>query len=164
MVALRQGGPVALIRHTDAPGGLGDSPGSRLDDCATQRDLSAKGQADAKAVGQNFRGEGVAIGKLLSSPWCRCVDTARLMDRGAVEIEPTFSNVVIMIDQRAALTKGAGAVINGWKGSETLLIVTHAREYSRADRPQSCLGGGCCRSDRFRQNLCGVGRVPVPVR
>jgi hypothetical protein len=41
--ALRAGRHVALMRHTDAPGGAGDPPGFRLDDCATQRNLSAKG-------------------------------------------------------------------------------------------------------------------------
>ena len=45
--ALRAGRHVALMRHADAPGGFGDPPGFRLDDCATQRNLSAKGRADA---------------------------------------------------------------------------------------------------------------------
>ena len=41
--ALRAGGHVALMRHADAPGGFGDPPGFRVDDCATQRNLSARG-------------------------------------------------------------------------------------------------------------------------
>jgi hypothetical protein len=41
--ALRAGRHVALMRHTDAPGGAGDPPGFRLEDCATQRNLSDKG-------------------------------------------------------------------------------------------------------------------------
>ena len=47
------------------PGGAGDPPGFRLDDCATQRNLSAKGRADAAAVGARFRAEGVAVAKIL---------------------------------------------------------------------------------------------------
>jgi hypothetical protein len=46
--ALRAGGHVALMRHADAPGGVGDPPGFRVDDCATQRNLSEKGRADAE--------------------------------------------------------------------------------------------------------------------
>ena len=42
--ALREGGHVGLMRHADAPGGAGDPPGFRLDDCATQRNLSDKGR------------------------------------------------------------------------------------------------------------------------
>src|ERR1700709_143069 len=74
--ALRAGRHVALMRHTDAPGGAGDPAGFRLDDCATQRNLSAKGRADAQRIGARLRLEGIAIEKLVSSPWCRCMDTA----------------------------------------------------------------------------------------
>src|SRR5918998_375059 len=93
--ALRQGGHVALMRHADAPGGAGDPPGFRLDDCATQRNLSPKGRAEAAAAGAKFRAERVAVAKVLSSPWCRCLDTARLMDVGPVEIEETFGNAFV---------------------------------------------------------------------
>jgi hypothetical protein len=108
--ALHTGRHVALMRHTDAPGGAGDPPGFRLDDCATQRNLSAKGRA---------------VEKILSSPWCRCMDTAKLAELGAVEAEPTFGNVVVLSDQRASLTAGARAVIDKWSGSGILLVVTH---------------------------------------
>ena len=86
--ALRQGGRAALMRHADAPGGAGDPPGFRLDDCTTQRNLSARGREDAEAIGERLRIERVAVTKLLSSPWCRCVDTARLLNIGPVEIGP----------------------------------------------------------------------------
>lgn len=122
---LRQGGHVALMRHAEAPGGPGDPPGFRLDDCSTQRNLSAKGRADAQAVGQKFRAESVAVAKLLSSPWCRCIDTARLLDLGTVGIESAFANAFVLAEQRIALTAGAKAIIASWKGPETLLVVTH---------------------------------------
>ena len=38
--ALRGGGHVALVRHGPTAGGAGDPPGFRLDDCATQRNLT----------------------------------------------------------------------------------------------------------------------------
>src|SRR6187402_2184311 len=97
--ALRTGNVVALMRHTDAPGGAGDPPGFKLEDCATQRNLSAKGREDAKAVGDRLRAAGVAVAKVLASPWCRTVDTANLMALGPVEIAPTFSNAFILADQ-----------------------------------------------------------------
>ena len=123
--ALRRGGAVvALMRHADAPGS-GDPPGWRLDDCATQRNLSDQGRADARAVGDRLRAERVSIAKVLSSPWCRCVDTAKLMNVGAVQIEPTFANAFELSDQRGALTEGARALIARWRGPGTLLVVTH---------------------------------------
>ena len=123
--ALHAGRHVALMRHTDAPGGAGDPPGFRIDDCATQRNLSAKGRADAARIGARLRSEGIAIERILSSPWCRCMDTATLLELGPVEAAPTFGNVVVLSDQRESLTAGARAVIDKWTGSGILLVVTH---------------------------------------
>jgi hypothetical protein len=61
--ALRAGRHVALMRHTDAPGSAGDPPGFRLDDCATQRNLSVKGRADAATIGARLKSEGIAVEK-----------------------------------------------------------------------------------------------------
>jgi len=54
---------VALMRHTDAPSGAGDPPGFAVDDCATQRNLSAKGRADPARIGARLRSEGIAVEK-----------------------------------------------------------------------------------------------------
>src|ERR1041384_8674803 len=72
--ALRAGGDVALMRHADAPGGVGDPPGFRVEDCTTQRNLSEKGRADAAKIGARLKREAVAFDRILSSPWCRCQD------------------------------------------------------------------------------------------
>jgi hypothetical protein len=88
--ALRAGGHVALVRHGATAGGAGDPPGFRLDDCATQRNLNDKGRAEARRLGEQFRGEDVAVGKLMSSQWCRCQETAALMDLGLVELRDSI--------------------------------------------------------------------------
>src|SRR5215207_7789209 len=80
--ALRKCGHVALMRHSDAPGGAGDPVGFKLDDCSTQRNLSGRGRADAVAIGAQIRANGVSFTRIISSPWCRCVETAKLMDLG----------------------------------------------------------------------------------
>ena len=123
--ALRAGGHVALMRHADAPGGAGDPPGFRVDDCATQRNLSEKGRVDAAKIGERLKQEGIVFEKILSSPWCRCRDTASLLNLGPVEAEATFGNVVVLRDQREALTAGARALIAKWNGPSNLLVVTH---------------------------------------
>ena len=123
--ALRAGRHVALMRHADAPGGFGDPPGFKVEDCATQRNLSAKGRADALRIGARLRSEGIRFEAILSSPWCRCIDTATLLQLGPVKTEASFGNVVVLRDQREALTSGARAVIDQWAGSGILLVVTH---------------------------------------
>ena len=123
--ALRAGGHVALMRHADAPGGVGDPPGFSVDDCATQRNLSEKGRVDAEKIGSRLKGEGIAFEKILSSLWCRCIDTAKLLNLGTVETEATFGNVVVLKDQRQTLTTGARALIARWTAGGNLLVVTH---------------------------------------
>jgi phosphohistidine phosphatase SixA len=75
--ALRAPGSVVVLRHSYAPGGF-DPPDARLDDCSTQRNLDARGRAQAQRIGDAFRQRAVSVGTVLSSPRCRCLDTARL--------------------------------------------------------------------------------------
>jgi phosphohistidine phosphatase SixA len=124
LAVLRSGRHVALMRHAEAPG-TADPPGFRIEDCATQRNLSAQGRADAAAIGARLREARVRIDKILSSPWCRCRDTAALMDLGPVELAETLGNPVILREQRQALADGTRALVDAWRGDGTLLIVTH---------------------------------------
>jgi hypothetical protein len=86
--ALRADGYVALIRHASAPGPAGDPADYKLDDCATQRNLSEQGRAEARALGERFRTERVKVGKIVSSQWCRCQQTAELMNIVPSKLHP----------------------------------------------------------------------------
>jgi phosphohistidine phosphatase SixA len=122
---LRQEGRVALVRHAATSGGVGDPPGFRLEDCTTQRNLTEQGRADARALGERFRSHAIDVGKVLSSQWCRCRETAELMALGPIETAPTFNNAFILRDRVDALTAGARAVIAAWTGPRVLVVVTH---------------------------------------
>jgi len=74
---LRAGGVVVGLRHALAPGTF-DPPGFRLGDCATQRNLNEEGRSQAKRIGDWFARRGLRPARVRSSPWCRCLDTARL--------------------------------------------------------------------------------------
>ena len=73
---LQAGGLVVLIRHAATDPGTGDPPGFRLDDCATQRNLSAAGRAQARALGDWFAAQQIPVAEVRSSRWCRCLETA----------------------------------------------------------------------------------------
>ena len=70
-----------IMRHADAPG-FSDPEGFRVDDCATQRNLGAQGRAQAAAIGRWLRAQGLLPMEVWTSPWCRCMDTARLLEVG----------------------------------------------------------------------------------
>ena len=123
--ALRAGGSVALVRHGPTTGGAGDPPGFKLDDCATQRNLTDSGRAQARRLGERFRAEAVSVGKVLSSQWCRCRETAELMALGQLEPAPTFNNAFTLRDRVDELTAGARAIVAAWTGPGALVVVTH---------------------------------------
>ena len=81
--ALKTRGTVIMFRHALAPG-FGDPSNFRVDDCSTQRNLDARGRAQSKAIGSQFKKLGFRSEVVYSSPWCRCLETARLMDIGPV--------------------------------------------------------------------------------
>ena len=125
--ALGGDGHVALISHVAAPGAPGDPAGFRLDDCQTQRNLSDRGRADARALGERFRAQQVKVGKIVSSQWCRCRQTAELMNIGPVQEAPTFNNAFVLSAKRDTLTEGARAAIAAWRGPGALVVVTHGQ-------------------------------------
>src|SRR6266852_239767 len=108
--ALRTPGSVVVLRHSYAPGTF-DPPTARLDDCSTQRNLDDTGRAQARRVGETFRQHEIAVGTILSSPRCRCLDTARLAFRepepwmvlqGALNDEARRQQQLVAIRQRIA--------------------------------------------------------------
>ncbi len=93
-VALRElAGPgcILLLRHATAPG-VGDPPGFDLRDCSTQRNLDASGRDQARRLGARLRAAGVRPAAVLSSQWCRCLETARLLQLGPVTEEPALNS------------------------------------------------------------------------
>lgn len=122
--ALAQPGTAALMRHATAPG-IGDPEGFRLDDCTTQRNLDAAGRAEARAMGAAFRARGIRVDRVLTSRWCRCRDTARLLDVASVE---DFSALDSLFGARAAAAERGAAVqelLAARAATEKLVLVTH---------------------------------------
>lgn len=81
--ALRAGGFNVYFRHSLTLR-LGQ-PDDDLSSCENQRNLTDAGRLLASRVGAAFRALGIPVGAVLSSPYCRCVDTARLaFDRAEI--------------------------------------------------------------------------------
>lgn len=74
---LRRGGLLIYFRHADTPNYEDPEPGA-LENCATQRNLSKVGREMARNIGLAFRELEIPIGIVRASPYCRCLDTARL--------------------------------------------------------------------------------------
>lgn len=77
LAKLRQGGYLIFFRHAKTPN-YADPDDSNLNNCATQRNLSKEGIAQAKALGEAFRDLEIPLGIVRASPFCRTMDTAWL--------------------------------------------------------------------------------------
>lgn len=75
--ALKEGGKVILLRHThvDIREGIGHLAPRN---CAEEVNLSTRGMEEAKRIGEAFRAHGVVVGEVLTSPYCRCIDTGKI--------------------------------------------------------------------------------------
>ncbi|MGD1929945.1 MAG: histidine phosphatase family protein [Leptolyngbyaceae cyanobacterium] len=116
---------VVVLRHALAPGS-GDPANFQLDDCATQRNLSAEGRAQAQQIGQAFRDRDVAVRQVWSSQWCRCLDTAALMAVGPVEPLPALNS--FFRDRRQATPQNEALKAHFWQQAEqpgVVVMVTH---------------------------------------
>jgi broad specificity phosphatase PhoE len=121
---LKGGGQVILIRHTLTTPGAGDPPGMRLDECHTQRNLSEEGRAHARRIGEEFRKRRIPVERVLSSPWCRCLETARLAF-GKAEVSQPLSNLFGRPENRQKQTNQLKALIAQRPGKGNLVLVSH---------------------------------------
>ena len=124
---MREGGLVLFMRHGSTAGGLGDPPGFRLGDCATQRNLSAQGREEARRVGERLRAERVPIAKVYTSPWCRCRETATIAFGRAEAWEP-LSSIFDFPEREARYTELVRKRIAGYvlrPAGGNVVMVTH---------------------------------------
>lgn len=123
---LAVGGCAVLLRHARTVPGLGDPPGYRLDDCSTQRNLSEAGRAEARLFGAGFAQRGARVDEVLSSRWCRCLETARLaFPHHDVHV---FEALNSFFDDRSngdAQTKAMRARIARIAAPKVVVMVTH---------------------------------------
>jgi broad specificity phosphatase PhoE len=151
--ALKAGGHVALIRHASTEAGLGDPPGYRLDDCATQRNLSAAGREESRRIGERFRKEGVVVEKVFTSPWCRCRDTA-MEAFGQADDWEALSSFFDRREREPELTKRVKDRIGTYstrRPKGTVVMVTHQVNISALTGASAGMGDvvvvrpdGCC--------------------
>jgi phosphohistidine phosphatase SixA len=122
--ALKNGDHVALMRHARAPG-TDDPPGFRLDDCSTQRNLSEAGREQARSIGARFREHAIENVVIYSSQWCRCLETAQLLDLGKVNPFPGLNSFFRDGSREDTQTAEVRALIKKRPKGASLVLVTH---------------------------------------
>lgn len=122
---LKRGGQVVLMRHALTTPGVGDPPGMDLNACATQRNLSEAGRAHARQVGQAFRARDIPVHQVISSPWCRCLETARLAFGVEPQVSPALSNLFGRGDPQGRQVAQMRTLASRKPASGNLVLVSH---------------------------------------
>jgi phosphohistidine phosphatase SixA len=153
------GGEVLLIRHAAAPG-TGDPAGFRLGDCATQRNLSDSGREQARAIGDWLRDHGIERARVYSSQWCRCLETAELLDLGPVVELPGLNSFYERPQDREP---NLAAIRDFLKArpprGELLILVTHQVTISALTGEYTASGHGVLATPGKGGTLRTVGRL-----
>ena len=124
---LQDGHHIILMRHANAPGNS-DPSGYKLDDCSTQRNLDDHGRQQARNIGLWLKENGIHHARVLSSPWCRCVDTARLIDLGDITTYSDLGSFYENPNLAKNYTAGLRRIIQSELAQHTvtpIIIVTH---------------------------------------
>ena len=120
---LKNGGLVVLMRHTSVKKG-----NSLLRDpsCLKERNLSEKGKKEAARIGEMFAAKGVIIEKVLTSPYCRTTDTAKIAFGRGQPVEFLSVLKALPQEQAEANTDQLTQTIGLYSGSGNLILITHA--------------------------------------
>ena len=125
--AMQDGQHVLLMRHADAPG-YGDPQGYQLNQCSTQRNLGERGRKQAQAIGEWLTKQGISKAQVYSSAWCRCLDTAALLNKGAVTKEAALGSFFDDMSQSKKQTEDLAKLIQAERikyPKTPIIMVTH---------------------------------------
>ena len=121
---LAAGGQVVLLRHATTTPGVGDPTGFRLDDCVTQRNLTEAGREESRRIGAAFKARAIPVERVLSSRWCRCLETARLAF-GTVEPWPALDSYHADRSRAPAQTAEVRRLAGERPTGGNVIMVTH---------------------------------------
>jgi len=122
--ALKEGGKVILLRHTHVVirEGIGRlAPGN----CEKEVNLSPRGVAQARRMGEAFRAHGISIGEVLASPFCRCMDTGKIAFGRATAIAYLMPPGLLSDEKAASNDARVFRTILGHRGPSNLVMITH---------------------------------------
>jgi phosphohistidine phosphatase SixA len=123
-VIAETGANVMFMRHALAPG-YGDPSHFDVNDCDTQRNLDATGRAQAKSLGEVLKQHQIRFHEIKSSQWCRCQETARLLEVGKVMPFTGLNSFFEEHADREQTLRQLKSYLDSLKQDDLVLLVTH---------------------------------------
>ena len=115
---------VIFMRHALAPG-IGDPNNFKIGDCSTQRNLNQVGITQAVSIGKQLKENSIQFDKVYSSYWCRCYQTASLLDIGLVHKFSGLNSIFQNFVPRKETLKKLEQKLFELPSSSLVIFVTH---------------------------------------
>ena len=131
---------VVFMRHALAPG-FGDPTEFQINDCSTQRNLNQTGRHQARVIGKYLRDHKIVFDTILSSQWCRCKQTAELLDMGSWEEFTGLNSFFQGHADRADTLKKLQHKLGNLPSDTLVLMITHQVVINAVTRIPPASGG-----------------------
>lgn len=102
VVLLREGGLVIYMRHGATDARYPDLIPVRLDDCGSQRPLTDAGRQQLDQIGRYFARLDVPFDQVISSPFCRAVESAQRVFQRPVNVDVALRYTAAMPEAEKA--------------------------------------------------------------
>ena len=115
---------VIFLRHALAPG-VGDPENFMKEDCSTQRNLNDKGRLQARLIGNYLRSTNLKFSQILTSEWCRCIDTAKELNLGQWTTFSGLNSFFQVYEKKDQVMNKLQKKLDSLGYSDLALFVTH---------------------------------------
>ena len=115
---------VIFLRHALAPG-VGDPENFIKEDCSTQRNLNDKGRLQARLIGNYLRSTNLKFSQILTSEWCRCIDTAKELNLGQWTTFSGLNSFFQVYEKKDQVMNKLQKKLDSLGYSDLALFVTH---------------------------------------
>ena len=148
VAALRKGGLYIVLRHGVSDVGT-ESALVDLENCATQQNLNEQAKRDLAVMGADLAALAIPIGSVLSSPYCRTMESARIVFPGkqitpndillrSAYVPVAGRPVPASSDQRLTAFKQMLATVPA--GATNVALVTHGEVMRGATNVDAAMG------------------------
>ena len=115
---------VIFLRHALAPG-VGDPENFIKEDCSTQRNLNDTGRLQARLIGNYLRSTNLKFSQILTSEWCRCIDTAKELNLGQWTTFSGLNSFFQVYEKKDQVMNKLRKKLDSLGYSDLALFVTH---------------------------------------
>ena len=115
---------VIFMRHALAPG-FGDPHNFIKEDCSTQRNLNNKGRLQARLIGSYLKASDIKFSEILTSEWCRCIDTIKELNLGKWETFSGLNSFFQGHEKKVQVMNKLQKKLDTLDNSDLVLFVTH---------------------------------------